>query len=235
MGPGRGWAGSRMGPTSHGMTMSLGAFLAPAGFAAHVWSQAVPDGWGLAVKGRLQAGRLPWRSGGACASRCGADGADLRRRFQPAVAMRSSRPVFGPRRSIRRGPPRNRPGGGRPDRRAPASGERRAPGRRLRGSSRCGRRGVLYRETARIDLNAALPELLAALFQAAGASGPRRASMPTALSIGAIRTMPALPSGAGRRIACAGLPPPGNRNSCIRRTDQVLSRRPASERRSPAP
>jgi len=29
------------------MTMvPFGAFLAPAGFAVHVWSLAVPDGWG---------------------------------------------------------------------------------------------------------------------------------------------------------------------------------------------
>lgn len=41
-------AGVEDGPGSpHGMTMvPFGAFLAPAGFAVHVWAQAVPDGWG---------------------------------------------------------------------------------------------------------------------------------------------------------------------------------------------
>ncbi|TPQ49843.1 hypothetical protein C2U72_16485 [Prosthecomicrobium hirschii] len=41
-------AGVEDGPESpHGMTMvPFGAFLAPAGFAVHVWAQAVPDGWG---------------------------------------------------------------------------------------------------------------------------------------------------------------------------------------------
>jgi general secretion pathway protein K len=79
-------------------------------------------------------------------------------------------------------------------------------------------------ETARVDLNAAPPELLAALFQAAGAS-------PTEARLYADRIVDwrdpddtKRPSGAeAEDYARAGLPPPGNRNFVhLAELDQVL-------------